>query len=131
MTAQEAYEQIRAHFSKPGAVLAIGADGKTCLYRGPEGASSPTRCAVGVCLKDEDYDPAMDDVSIDPGTSIADLLDRGLLPPYLQDTDVFSFLEKAQYEHDTTGANEGRDATETLLTRLDHLAKQHGLTVPT
>lgn len=50
MTTQEAYETIRAYFSRPDAVLARGTKGE-CQYRTPDGNA----CAVGCLIPDELY----------------------------------------------------------------------------
>ena len=133
MTAQEAYDRIRAYFSQPGAQLAKtpNTNGRTCWYR-INAVSYSTGCAVGCLIPDELYDPHLDD--LDDGTSIGDVVmaaNEGdevceKIVNYLgihEDDDLFNFLQDAQLAHDCSST------IETFFKSLDKYAQDAGLTV--
>lgn len=58
-TLQPMFNKIWGEFvvnKRPRAVAGIA-----CIYRGDGEADSDTRCAIGVCIPDEMYDPKLDD----------------------------------------------------------------------
>lgn len=56
MTNQEAFNKVWDHFVTNNGKPSLDFRGD-CLFRGPNG----TKCAVGVLIPDDIYDPAMDD----------------------------------------------------------------------
>jgi hypothetical protein len=84
-----------------------------CRYRAPDG----NRCAIGWCIKDEDYNPTWE------GSSVDGLPYERLFPGI----DI-EFLACLQREHDTT--THGKNEQEVLKTRLDRFARYHTLTIP-
>lgn len=136
MTTQEAYEIIRAHFTKPGAELAqidgISDDspyGGTCFYRENLDPKSERRCAFGVLIPDEIYHPSME------GTGALGLLRQwpilrerlGILytPDFSErnDSSLESFVARAQSTHDCA------INVELFIKDLDELAVELGLKV--
>ena len=126
MTTQEAYEQIRAHFSKPDAVFAFSeeeydrAEGNGCVYRLGGNPKSPVRCAFGALIPDELYDPKFENVSaveLISGRPFSVLF-------YGVNRD---FIGAAQDEHDLLAMQ--RATPETFVRALDKLADRHGLKV--
>ena len=134
MTTQEAYEQIRAYFSREGAQLAWDDDLDSCQYCTEDGR----RCAVGCLIPAGLYDQNFE------GTNIRSLIDAehdrkyrdaGTAPNTRAAlVDLFAgvdpvFLEKAQERHDGL-AEEDVLATGDFVNRLDLLAEEFHLTVP-
>ena len=89
--------------------------GLTCQYRGPHGA----KCAAGVLIPDELYDPKMEGDSIRGVVADYDL-------PLFEDVNV-NLLYDMQMAHDNGG---GDGFTEHMKNRLTHVATRHSLTVP-
>ena len=111
MDTQTAYENIRAYFSREGAVLAKSEQG-FCSYRTTEG----NKCAVGALIPDEMY------VSDMECGMVYDLLEEfPIVKDYLRGVDE-SFLIKAQSLHD----HDASDAPN-FVARLDFLADQFEL----
>jgi len=100
MTVDEIYNQIKDHFSKPGAVLAKSAPdhGGVCYYRMDKDPESAARCAVGCLIPDDMYDPNWE------GNSVYDLFTEfnnfGPILNIKKDDKSFNFLKEAQYDHD-------------------------------
>jgi hypothetical protein len=140
--AQEAYEAVRAYFSRPDAVLArtINVDDESeCSYRDGEG----NKCAVGCLISDELYDKLVDEsrLRLDDYGRIEgiddELKDRfakgenGNLKELAgiigyDDLKRFQFLASAQSAHDM----QAKDAPH-LVTLLDRIAGEQGLQVVT
>lgn len=115
MTPQEAYDGIRAWFTRPGAVRAVdgGVCGGVCAYRGDRDPASPRRCAAGCLLPDELYRPTMEMQPVDELPVF-----KKFLGP------AFDFVREAQGRHDCAYTVEG------FIERLDALAGEYGLKVP-
>ena len=103
MTKQEAYDQIKAYFSRPNAVLArveeIDEEGNLftgeCFYMDDNG----NKCAVGCLIPEDLYDMNMENKSVD---SLIDE-DYGLEEFFGKenlDSSLFRFLSDAQNLHD-------------------------------
>lgn len=77
MEAQEIFDTVAKHLFKQGC-RAEGPSG--CAYRGKNGL----KCAVGIFIPDEVYDPRMDEAEDYGGTGIESLLNRfrEVLPPW-------------------------------------------------
>ena len=64
LTAQEIFDQVVNHLRKQGCKSRrLNPDwisGSDCLYRGPNG----TKCAAGCLIRDEEYHPSMEGMSI-------------------------------------------------------------------
>lgn len=108
MTEQEAYDGIRAYFSREGAELARTPDGD-CVYRGDNDPTSPIRCAAGCLIPDDLYDPDWEglcskNISFDFGAAA-------------------DFVLQAQTCHDAAF-----DVPD-FLRRLDKVAREYGLTL--
>jgi hypothetical protein len=145
MNTQQAYEQIREFFSRPGAVLAWSESAEQCVYREPDAydnpdydpdddqnyewpvtfvyrANSPVRCALGCLIPDELYDPVLE------GRGVANILaDNKPLTDYFAGVDQ-GFLVEAQAEHDAIASSSGLIAD--FLEALDQIAHDYGLQVP-
>jgi hypothetical protein len=126
MTTQEAYDQMRAWFTRPGAQLArtatITVDGLNvhgCHYRLPAEPQAQKRCAIGCLIPDAIYDPAIEDQSI--GTV---LMAHRLIDDLLDQVDIH-FLEQAQELHDYNGTANVNE----FVIGLDNIATRHGLKV--
>lgn len=124
MTAQEAYEKIRAHFTKPDAVFSWDESKNNCVYRKDGDPASPVRCAVGVLIPDKFYDVELEENSID---MLLDNLRHGG-PIWLRDLlPVEAFLNDAQTLHDwgAWGVYDARgNLHNTILDRLSPAAYQ-------
>lgn len=107
MNTQQVYEKIRAHFTQPGAELATETS-RGCVYRGDYHAHSPVRCAVGVLIPDELYEPDMEDYTSVSG-SVRKLLEE-------QGIDI-KFVHNCQLAHDRSVS------VEDFVERLDDLAR--------
>lgn len=119
MTPQEAYEQIRAWFSKPDAQLAWDTESGGCVYRGNSDPHSPLRCAVGCLIPDDKYKPSFEHCGLrQPG----DDLDGGMV---VANADLRRFLSAAQDVHDHYASLDA--TTEEFLVELDTVAERHGL----
>jgi len=113
MNTQQVYEKIRAHFTHPGEELATET-GRGCVYRGDYDAHSPVRCAVGVLIPDEVYEPEMEvDTARDGG--VRKVLEQ-------QGIDI-KFAHKCQLAHDNS------TSVEHFIERLDDLAREELLDV--
>ena len=91
-------------------------DGIFCAYRGKGG----TKCAAGLVITDDEYDPKMDDSSLD--CSVKGLERAKLLPKRLKP--FVNELSSLQNIH---------DCFEPVLwkERLEHFAAKHELQIPT
>jgi hypothetical protein len=85
--------------------------GNNCSYRSPNGR----KCAAGLLIKDEDYDPAFE------GHAVTSLPDRAL-PGFVQD-DTY-FLHQLQMAHDRSAFTNG-DANGGASSDADFFAKWH------
>jgi len=115
VTIDEMYNQMKDHFSKPGAVLGkemVNIGGGSCYYRLDRNPASPVRCAVGCLIPDDKYDPDWEGLGISAmkKSNIGEVLG---IP--VGDSRAFNFLLAAQREHD--------DATSTgsFLVGLEHV----------
>lgn len=133
MTTQEAYETIRAHFSQPYAEFAVITDcagDPICKYRTDDGR----KCAFGVLMPDELYDPSFETCSADfllngggkRNIGVGVFVDAYDLADHFSGVNK-SFILNAQYFHDTTATEGG--TVEDFLYKLDDLARAHGLEV--
>lgn len=115
MNTQEAYEQMRSYFSKPGVQYGIEEDAGQCMYRTPDG----NKCAVGCLIEDENYD-TMFDIDVTTPDDLQSIY--GML------TDVDAqFMTDAQKLHDQCAFSE--QPMWVFIERLDGLAKSLYLTV--
>lgn len=64
MTNQEAYEKVRAHFSRPDTVFGLDPLTDECVYRADCDAYSPVKCSIGVLIPDELYESWFENESI-------------------------------------------------------------------
>lgn len=119
-TIQEAYDRIREWFSRPGAERSL-ADG-VCRYRATGKNGEVLKCAMGVLIPDEVYDPAWEFSLEDPG------LDGGQIARKMgwRKRGLIDFVEYAQRAHDHSGYGGVME----FLGRLDNLAQRYGLKVP-
>ena len=89
ITIDEAYEKIKAYFSRKGAKLSRGGhEGIGCFYRHPEDGRA---CAVGCLIPDELYDPEIE------GDMANMLFEKGV---FKQDQNLEYFLSLVQEAHD-------------------------------
>lgn len=145
MTKQEVYEQIRSHFTKPGAVLAYEPmskdSGNGCVYRLNQDPKSPVRCAFGLLIPDEVYHPEMENKNasdlIYAYRSLNELYggempNEGEYHPDMEDEEwvpqgLVDFINEAQLKHDNAAMHEG--TVESFVLSLDELAMKSGLEV--
>lgn len=130
LTTQEAYEQIRSYFSRPGAVLAKS--GGYCQYRDERG----NKCAVGCLIPDELYDLALDGGIIlgeeMEDNNVAAIINMHPRLKEICDGDTeegqlkLRFLTRAQAEHDDHSVK----SVGLFLEELDFLAREFGLKIP-
>lgn len=114
MDTQQAYEAVRRHFAAPSASLARTEGGGSCYYRDPD--DWHTRCAVGVLIPDDEYEPAMED------NGVTSILDDWPLQS-LREIDE-GFLKATQEAHD------GSETAPEFVHKLDLIAWGHGLLPP-
>jgi hypothetical protein len=142
MTRADVLAKVREHFSKPDAALSFqygygddtadeDPDAFVCVYRKDEDPYSPVRCAMGVLIPDELYDPRME------ATGASQLV--GENPTWNNDneygdaTGVYSlghlfaadvtpeFLDAVQYAHDKTARAGG--SVRDFLAALDEVKR--------
>ena len=143
MTLQEFFDKTYIHFSQPGAELSKQPD-ETCLYRMDTRADHPVRCAIGVHIPDEKYDPAMESWPVDgegDGWSIQHILDHCGLSIELTEEQVKLVAKdnssyhaesapvewalcRFQAQHDTA------ESVEECLSNMREFAVKYGLTIP-
>lgn len=146
MDERKTWEQVvrgtYEYFSRPGAKLAFeqryNADEDEigiCVYRGDYDATSPIRCAFGVHIPDDRYDPRMEGVSA--GALIDGCPASGTTLPPLRDLfapdATIAKLEYLQGLHDDIARSfEGtpEEAVQEFLTTLESEAKQWGIALP-
>lgn len=123
---QEAYEKIRADFSRPGAKFGWTEE-YGCVYRKGQVANSPVRCSIGDLIRDEDYEPSWD------GPMGGELIKiqkhfpvsfSKLLGKY-----DYKFLYSVQCAHDTAALM--KNSLASFIARLDEVAALYGLKVVT
>jgi len=127
VTTQEAYEKMRAWFSRPEAVLAreewTDEEGFThierCFYREGHAAESEVRCAIGCLIPDELYDHGFE------GTAAHALVHSSMFPELAEFFGTVSadFLSAAQAEHD----DDRNETPDDFVRALDKLTEQYGL----
>jgi len=124
MTPQEIYDTVAKHLFAQG-MRSQGAhpdkDSMVCLYRGPNG----TKCAVGVLIPDEFYDPEMESNALvhlfDPDVTP----DGGFkLPAWMKEN--LSLLMRLQHTHDCSWH---WHQSERMKERLRQVAQDHELSV--
>lgn len=121
LTKQKAFNKVWDHFVTKQSPLSI-AKGKmnSCCYRLDHTASCPIRCAVGLFIPDEVYNPKFE------GLTVVGLLEE--FPEALKNIDENNiyFYSALQNVHDSM-----IDSSElSLQDKLRYLAKQYKLTVP-
>lgn len=125
LTKQEAYEKIRAWFSRPNAVYGMDPQEANCVYRAEQDPHSEIRCAVGCLIPDDIYDPAWE------GQTIFLLSGNGRLSTPARELglreDVVQWLETVQVLHDRC-ANEDFQMRH-FLSELDIFAREADLQV--
>lgn len=82
--------------------------GNVCLYRGPEGS----KCAVGLWIQDEDYDPSIEGAAVIRSSVIQRLLKNPKLSHFYGGEVSYLFIE-LQAKHDNAATN-GREFGEFL-----------------
>lgn len=133
MTTQEAYEAIRAYFTRPGAKIAIDPE-EGCVYRGDGNPNSDCRCAFGCLIPDDLYRPSFEGVNVIRVLEIEPKLAKHL-GEVATTSQGNSFLIDAQARHDNSMYDyngnrvSNEEALANFITRLDALAKTHGLRV--
>ena len=107
-TPQEAYDLVEAHLTRPGARQAVTPEGE-CLYRTTDGNA----CAIGAGILDEEYDPAIE------GLSIRDLVEDGKV----QSSVSVDLLVQLQAVHDADTNWEGPGLSFSGIEKLNRLAR--------
>ena len=89
LTEQDAFNKIYEWFSDPSHAKSYDAHQMLCKYRDDHG----NKCAIGVLIPDELYDPAMENMSL------GEVVDR--LPSVFDDVNMsMNFLLRVQHAHD-------------------------------
>jgi hypothetical protein len=89
MTEQEIFDKVWRHFIIEGNPRSVNEYARFCAYRGSKGA----KCAFGLFIPDDKYDPAMEERSLQ-GDYFDDLLvELGLL-------EHKKLLKELQFAHD-------------------------------
>lgn len=123
MNKQEIFDTVAKHLFSQGQRAMMnnnhGLDGEYCAYRGENGM----KCAVGVLIPDDMYDPDMDKFGGD-GTSIDCILHKypDKVPEWFHENSVF--LESLQDIHDSAS---NWVCTEEMKHRLSELAEELNL----
>lgn len=123
---QEFYDKTFDHFNKDGSVFGANKTGGSaygsCVYRGDEDPKSPVRCAWGIHIPDDKYDPDME------GSSAYAVIERWELIPVDQRTNEnFDFINRTQSLHDRTAQFFSDSPMTTFLQGLNNLATEAGL----
>jgi hypothetical protein len=120
MTPQEIFDTVATHLFTQGERAGIFVDEDDdsgpefeCRYRTPQGA----KCAVGVLLPDEVYDPTME------GSSVQGICERGFQVP-LWMASTLSLLMDLQQVHDEL---DSWDNDESMLDNLRSVADEYVL----
>lgn len=131
MTAQEAYERIRAWFISPRHTFGYDTEENACVYRGAFKAESLKRCAVGCLMSVQDY------ISLGENPEYMTIEEIEVKLGWHQgDRKLHGFLEKAQIIHDalaseTSNGQMTKELRADFISRLDKLAKRFSLEVVT
>ncbi len=125
-TVQQAYDRIRAYFSKPGARIAFSDEANTCRYRYTDSGGHIRKCAIGCLIPKKDYEPQYDfNMTTHQVLQALGWVDG----PYpTSDDDLSVFLVLAQTRHDEQGAS---GSPQQFIADLDLLAADSGLIVRT
>lgn len=123
MTTQQAYEKMRAWFSKPGRPFGYDDRLGACQYRGGGDPHSSIRCAVGCLIPPRKYDPEIELQTVWAQPDYFELVLPGV---------DLGFLDEAQRAHDRLATDkslptEARRAR--FIEALDLLAKRYKLDV--
>lgn len=119
---QEAFNKVWNHFVVNKGPLSF-IQGAICMYRLDKTAACPIRCAVGVLMPDEEYDPEFDNGMIQ-------FYDVVKAVKAFEGLDV-SFLRSLQIPHDRAcGAPDPEHKDEYLEQRYRQIAEAYFLTVP-
>lgn len=132
MNTQEAYEAIRTHFTQEGVLLAWNEKEYRCEYRTEDGR----KCAVGVLIPDELYDPKIEGDNVwglvqnivSLGESRAPELKELLNGDDEEGQRKLSFLLAAQRAHDIE-AEKAIARVGEFVEELDEIAESFGLEV--
>lgn len=115
---QPVFNKIWQEFVAGDRERALASNGMGCVYRGDRDAASETRCALGVCIPDDMYNP-----EIDRYGSITDVRDH--MSEWYES--VFNgigseHLQSLQYIHDLHFG--------TFEDEMRAFAKENNLTIP-
>lgn len=115
MEAQEIFDTVATHLLKQGRRATNPDIPEMCVYRGANG----TKCAVGVLIPDEAYDPVME------GRTLVGLLSHPEfeIPGWMRNNQML--LKELQDTHDVR--TNWRDIA-TMKAALSEVAKEHSLT---
>lgn len=121
MSLQEMFDANWNHFVVDGADRSYDAEapGPYCRYRGPNG----TKCAVGLLINDDEYDPAIEMIG-----SINSLIAEEVLVFKQDPENAHELCEHLQDVHDGIGPNE--DVQAEFKRGLTAVARVFGLTIP-
>jgi len=120
MTEQEIFDRVWQHFIVGGAPFSL--NGRKCAYRGVGTHNGVrVRCAVGLFISDDNYDPLFEGVGL--GEHTDELL--GALEPGCEDHE--NLLYELQQAHDICALSRRGDVFRELLVDV---AQDHGLQVP-
>lgn len=125
MTEQEIFDKVWHHFvteENPRSFVET-ANGGTCRFRQDLTATCPVRCAVGLFIPDDVYEPAMDDGC----GSAYDLIELHELPPEIEGL----FEEHATLFRELQSTHDSSEHPTDLRTGLRNIALRYGFTVPT
>jgi len=96
ITQQEIFDQVAIGLHKQGKMSITNG---ICKYRDENGA----KCAVGLLITDEEYNPSMD-IDDDDGTGLYMLMKKNLLPERLKSH--LALLNNLQVIHDASSRSE-------------------------
>lgn len=129
LTLQECFDKVWDWFVVHGKPASLKEGTIECLYRGPNG----TKCAAGVLMPDDIYDPRCEDTTINcekngntgwRWDSIPELEAWRLSLPLVH-------VQKLQWIHDSASSLEGTSFTNRITKKLRAFAKDNGLEVQT
>lgn len=115
---QEYFDEVWNHFVVEEAPNST--DGEYYRYRGPNGE----KCAIGLLIPDELYDPKME------LTTIEELLNDNPTIQKLFDANSLTFLQLLQGAHDSSNEATNRTFHEQIKNRLTMVAYANALTIP-
>lgn len=121
MNKQQIFNKVWNHFivEDNGPSILSNEDGRArCSYRSPDG----NKCAAGVIISDDDYDPEME------GIRVMQLVEKFNVPDYM--TKHAYFIDLLQQSHDNIAQGPLEEFRDKMKKNMIYVANTYELTVP-